>query len=75
MQCGLTALCFIGGLVSIDPDVHSTEADRRVDWLGAALVTSGLVLVVFVLGQGEVALQRWATPCRFTFLAASSNFN
>lgn len=75
MQCGLTALCFIGGLVSIDPDVRSTEADRRVDWLGVALVTSGLVLVVFVLGQGEVALQQWATPCKFTFLVYSSNLS
>jgi hypothetical protein len=63
MQCGLTALTFLGGLVSIDPDVPSTEIDKRIDWLGAILVTSGLVLIVFVLGQGEVAAQQWATPC------------
>ncbi|KAF9456825.1 major facilitator superfamily domain-containing protein [Collybia nuda] len=62
MQAGLTAFCFIGGLMSIDPDKPSTEVDRRTDWLGAALVTVGLVLIVFVLGQGEVAPQQWATP-------------
>ncbi|KAF7420881.1 hypothetical protein PC9H_011399 [Pleurotus ostreatus] len=37
------------------------EEDRRVDWLGAFLVTAGLVLVVFVLSDGEVAPRQWAT--------------
>ena len=36
---------------------------RRVDWIGAALVTSGLVLITFVLGQGELAPDGWRTPC------------
>lgn len=39
------------------------EADKRVDWIGALLVTIGLVLIVFVLGQGGIAPRRWATPC------------
>lgn len=71
MQAGITAICFIGGVMSIDPDVPSTEVDRRTDWIGAALVTVGLVLIVFVLGQGEVAPQQWATPCTFAFLIVS----
>ncbi|KAF9456822.1 major facilitator superfamily domain-containing protein [Collybia nuda] len=62
LECGMTVLCFIGGLISIDKDLPSTEIDRRVDWIGALLVTAGLVLIVFVLGQGELAPQRWATP-------------
>ncbi|KAF4568237.1 hypothetical protein EYR40_010365 [Pleurotus pulmonarius] len=37
------------------------EEDRRVDWLGAFLVTAGLVLIVFVLSDGEVAPRQWAT--------------
>ncbi|KAF9456823.1 major facilitator superfamily-domain-containing protein [Collybia nuda] len=74
MQCGLTVLCFIGGVFSIDPDVPSTESDRRVDWLGALLVTAGLVLVVFVLGQGEVALQQWATPYIISLLIVGVGF-
>ncbi|KAF8149117.1 major facilitator superfamily domain-containing protein [Crassisporium funariophilum] len=62
LLCGLTVLCLLGGFFSIDNDVPSQEADKRVDWLGAFLVTAGLVLIVFVLGQGEIAPQKWATP-------------
>ncbi|KIK00288.1 hypothetical protein K443DRAFT_100688 [Laccaria amethystina LaAM-08-1] len=59
---GLTVLCFVGGLMSIDPDVPSCEPDKRIDWLGALSVTAGLVLIVFVLSQGELAPKKWATP-------------
>ncbi|KAF9048977.1 major facilitator superfamily domain-containing protein [Panaeolus papilionaceus] len=58
---GLTSLCFIAGLFSIDADEPSTETDRRVDWIGSALVSIGLILIVFVLSQGEIASQKWAT--------------
>ncbi|KIJ11533.1 the Drug:H+ antiporter-2 family [Paxillus involutus ATCC 200175] len=57
---GLSALCFLGGLTSFDADKVSSEIDRRVDWIGASLVTSGLVLIVFVLGQGPIA--GWQSP-------------
>ncbi|KAF9219476.1 MFS general substrate transporter [Gyrodon lividus] len=60
LAAGFSALCFIGGLMSFSPDVISSEVDRRVDWIGAFLVTSGLVLIVFVLGQGPIA--GWGTP-------------
>jgi VanZ family protein len=59
----LTVLCFIGGFISIDKDVPSEELDKRIDWLGAFLATAGLVLIVFVLSQGELAPQKWGTPC------------
>ena len=49
------------GMFSIDADLPSTEKDTRVDWLGAVLVTAGLVLIVFVLSEGEIA--GWKTPC------------
>ena len=58
---GLTAAYLILGLFSIDPDEPSTETDQRVDWLGALLITSGLVLIVFVLSGGEIV--GWKTPC------------
>lgn len=60
---GLSFLCAVGGLLLIDPDLPSTEADTRVDWLGAFLVTAGLVLLVFVLGQGSLAPHGWKTGC------------
>lgn len=56
-QAGLAGLVFILGIVAIDPDTHHLDPalDRRVDWLGAFLVTAGLVLLVFALGDGETA--------------------
>ncbi|KAH0833392.1 major facilitator superfamily domain-containing protein [Lanmaoa asiatica] len=60
LAAGLSALCVLGALISFDPDNISLESDRRVDWIGATLVTSGLVLIVFVLGQAPVA--GWKTP-------------
>lgn len=66
LSAGLSALCAIGALVSFDPDKTSTETDPRVDWIGAFLVTAGLVLIVFVLGQGPIA--GWKTPCMSCFL-------
>ncbi|KAG2147770.1 major facilitator superfamily domain-containing protein [Suillus bovinus] len=59
LVAGMTALTGISGLISFDADVTSIEA---VDWIGASVVTVGLVLIVFVLGQGEVASQGWNTP-------------
>lgn len=53
-------MCVLGGLMSFDADVISSEVDA-VDWIGAMLITSGLVLIVFVLGQGPTA--GWKTPC------------
>ena len=57
-------MILLSGLYSIDADLPSQETDKRVDWIGAFLVTTGLVLIVFVLGQGEIAPHQWATPCR-----------
>jgi hypothetical protein len=61
LVAALSALTGILGMISFDADVTSTEA---VDWIGASLITVGLVLVVLVLGQGEIAPQGWKTPCK-----------
>ncbi|KII89636.1 hypothetical protein PLICRDRAFT_39748 [Plicaturopsis crispa FD-325 SS-3] len=62
LTAGLTLLCFLGGMVSIPADLPlPASVDRRVDWIGAGLVTVGLVLIVFVLSDGEVAAGGWAT--------------
>ncbi len=53
------------GFWAIPKDERSTEADKRVDWLGAFLVTVGLTLIrVVVLSDGEVAPNKWATSCK-----------
>ncbi|KAI0956385.1 hypothetical protein AcV7_006804 [Taiwanofungus camphoratus] len=61
-MAGLSALCFVGGALSFDKDLPSTETDRRIDWLGAFLVTAGLVLIVFTLSDGTIAPNGWKTP-------------
>jgi len=39
--------------------------DRRIDWMGCFLASAGLVLIVFVLGQGEIAPLKWRTGCKW----------
>ena len=67
---GLAGLAFITGWLSIDEDTHHLDPalDRRVDWIGAFLVTSALVLLTFSLGEGEIAPDGWRTNCEFIFL-------
>ncbi|PCH44103.1 efflux transporter [Wolfiporia cocos MD-104 SS10] len=60
-QAGLSALVFLGGLLSFDADLPSTEKDRHVDWLGAFLVTASLVLLIFILSDGSIAPNGWKT--------------
>ena len=38
---------------------------RRVDWLGAFLVTAGLIFVVFILSDGPNAPDGWKTGCKW----------
>ncbi|KAJ7776150.1 MFS general substrate transporter [Mycena metata] len=71
---GMSALCAVGGLFAIDADLPSTEPDRRVDWFGAFLVTAGLILLIFVLGQGQLASHGWRTPYIITLLIVSVLF-
>ncbi|KAF9446079.1 MFS general substrate transporter [Macrolepiota fuliginosa MF-IS2] len=61
MFTAINVLCLIGGLVSIDKDPPHPKHDRKVDWLGAFLVTAGSVMILFVLGEGESAPKKWAT--------------
>ncbi|KAI0668012.1 efflux transporter [Trametes maxima] len=58
---GMSAVCCLGGMVSIEKDVPYHITDRRVDWLGAALVTAGLTMIIFVLSDGSVAPHGWKT--------------
>jgi hypothetical protein len=63
------ALAFtILGFFVIEEDEPSTEDDKRVDWIGAALVTAGLVLIVFVLSDVPTAHKGWKNPREFFVL-------
>jgi hypothetical protein len=66
----LASLAFAIAIVAffvIPTDVVQTT-DRRVDWVGAALVTVGLVFVQFGISDGETAPQGWKTSCERKFL-------
>ncbi|KAI0794177.1 efflux transporter [Fomes fomentarius] len=58
---GGSALCGLGAWFSIDPDIPYALADRRVDWVGALLVTAGLTCIVFILSDGSIAPDGWKT--------------
>ncbi|KAJ7769064.1 MFS general substrate transporter [Mycena maculata] len=75
LLAGIACFCSLCGLPLIDPDVPSTEKDKRVDWLGAFLVTTGLVLLVFVLSQGSLAQPNgWRTGYIIALLIVSVFF-
>jgi hypothetical protein len=48
---GITFVCLVLGFFVIDGNEPFTEENKRVDWIGAALVASGLVLTVLVLSD------------------------
>ena len=41
-----------------------TRSFRRVDWVGAILVTAGLTFIVFILSDGPSAPYGWKTAFR-----------
>lgn len=63
---GLAALVAVIGYVSIDPDIRHPSVDRRIDWIGSALVTTALVFITFTLGEAPAV--GWQTPYVITLL-------
>ncbi|EAU84975.2 efflux protein [Coprinopsis cinerea okayama7 len=62
LMAGMTFLSMVCGVFCIRSDTPPVDVDKRIDWLGALIISAGLVLIVFVLGQGEIAPNKWATP-------------
>lgn len=60
---GLAVLAGLAVFFAVPRDKFDSTADRRVDWLGAAMITVSLVMLLFALAQGEVASNGWSTPC------------
>lgn len=61
LLAGVNVICFVGGLLAIDKDVPNSVDEKKVDWLGAFIITAGLVFILFVLGEGEGAPRGWST--------------
>ncbi|KAG8957580.1 hypothetical protein FRC00_003783 [Tulasnella sp. 408] len=69
--CGMTALAGLAVFYVVPKDVRSENRDKRVDWVGAAVITTSLVLLLFVLAQGEVASNQWKTGYIIALLIVS----
>lgn len=63
----------MAGWLTILPD-RGLDPDRRIDWIGAAIITIGLVLFQFSISDGESAPQGWKTPYIIALLILSVVF-
>ncbi|WWC90113.1 uncharacterized protein L201_005046 [Kwoniella dendrophila CBS 6074] len=71
-----SALWFLAGLgfaasiaaYMVIPWDKSHTSDKSIDWIGAMLVTSGLVLIQYVISAGETAPQGWKTSYIIIFI-------
>ncbi|KAH9072349.1 efflux transporter [Lactarius deliciosus] len=59
---GIALASMVLGFFVFEEDEPSTEEDTRVDWIGAVLITAGLVLIVFVLSDSPTARKGWKSP-------------
>ncbi|KAI9464425.1 major facilitator superfamily domain-containing protein [Lactarius psammicola] len=59
---GVSFAWMILGFFVFEEDEPSTEEDKRVDWIGAAMITVGLVLIVYVLSDSPSAHKGWKNP-------------
>ena len=68
VSAAIAALIAVGGALPVDPDQPSKEKGNRVDWVGSLLITSGLALIMFVLGNGPLLLKAGALPVSINFV-------
>nr|AOR51677.1 MFS general substrate transporter [Phaffia rhodozyma] len=59
---GISVIPFALGSIFIPRIRLDPTRDKRVDWLGGLLSTSGLTLLVFALSSGPSASNGWKTP-------------
>lgn len=59
-------MVFVAGALTIDRDTKSQASDDRVDWIGAFIVTAGLTLITFALGDAAAA--GWSSPLILSLL-------
>ncbi|KAK7691166.1 hypothetical protein QCA50_006269 [Cerrena zonata] len=71
---GLSAAVFAGGIFTIQPDKLNIDDNRQIDWIGALLITVGLVLIVFVLNDASVAPRGWKTGFTIALLVIGAVF-
>lgn len=63
ITAGLGLLIMLGAYFTVPAALpRKSSDDRRVDWLGAFIITAGLVLFTFALADGSGAPDGWRTP-------------
>lgn len=66
---GLSLFPVVGGVLSIPPEPSRKDnGNRRVDWMGAFLITAGLSLFSLALTQSGLVEKGWRTPCKSSYL-------
>jgi hypothetical protein len=53
------------------PDDVMLDGDKRIDWVGAALITVGLVRVQFGISDAEGAPNGWKTWCKWDKISSA----
>ncbi|WVQ70175.1 uncharacterized protein L199_008400 [Kwoniella botswanensis] len=59
---GLSLLVLIMIIVYVPWDNSHTEEDRRMDWVGAALIAGGLAMFLFAITDAQNSPDGWKTP-------------
>jgi MFS family permease len=78
LQTGICALLVIGAVFIVPGRLlprrkeSSSASDNNIDYIGALLSVSGLVLFAFALADGSGAEKGWRTPYIPTFLAVGA---
>ncbi|KLT38369.1 MFS general substrate transporter [Cutaneotrichosporon oleaginosum] len=67
---GVAFAVAVAGYLVVVPDRH-LDTDRRVDWIGAAIITIGLVLLQFSISDAESASNGWKTGYIIALLVLS----
>ncbi|CEQ42772.1 SPOSA6832_04614, partial [Sporobolomyces salmonicolor] len=70
VSAGVAALVGVGAFYAVPPDPEKDNT-LTVDWIGGALITSGLVLLTFSLADGSSAPNGWKTPYVPTLFSVS----
>lgn len=61
-MCGLILVLAWFVVPRDPPRMPGAEADRRIDWVGGALVTAAICLFTFSLTESGIAKRGWASP-------------
>jgi hypothetical protein len=65
----MAGICFVMAIAAffVLPRDTLKVVDPRLDWPGAVLVTVGLVLLMFVISDGQNAPNGWSTGCECSY--------